>query len=785
MDNSNGVALIWQIAAGEAVWKRHEFIKEEHVFIALCKVHSMLTDPEIQKELDKCLPVAQIIEEVGPIVNTFSSLNLQQDIIRRRVRALLGEGNYNRKEKEVIHRSADCKKLFTDAEEIARKEEASQLMPIHLMKALLAKPTGPIVQALEEHGSSPEELLKALGNVKPADKGPETVKKRGATPYIDRFCLDLTQQARDGKLKPLVHRRDELLQVVRILLRTSKSNPVLIGEAGVGKTAIVHGLAQRIIKGNIYPELRDLRVVELSLSSLVAGTRYRGEFEERLEGIINELKRNPDVIIFIDEIHSVVGAGGAEGALDAASILKPTLANGEIRCIGATTITEYRRWIEKDSALARRFQTVMIDEPSEEEALKIIYIGLKEMFEKKHKVTIEDDAIKASVELSVRYLVDKRLPDKAITVLEDACISRKVMELSFYGEPDHGFNKTVDRDAVEDVISKMTGIAKERISFSMGERILKMEGALKEKIVGQDSAIRVISQYMKRLAVGLHPDEDRPGAFLFVGPTGVGKTATAKAMAEFLFDSEDNLIRIDMSEYMEKHSVAKLIGSPPGYIGYEEEGFLTSRLRTKPYSVVLLDEVEKAHPDVLNLFLQVFDEGRLTDNKGRHIDARHSIFVMTSNIGSELYAKNPVGFQEANNGDTSDLWREITREVKKYFRPEFLNRVRMVFFRSLGEADITKIARSILENYRKRFTDKGISLKITDEALEFICEQGYEPVYGVRHLNRAIDDIVIAPISDMILRGKISNGMTVQICLEGKKLVFRTGNCEHNGTEEA
>ena len=368
-----------------------------------------------------------------------------------------------------------------------------------------------------------------------------------------------------------------------------------------------------------------------------------------------------------------------------------------------------------------------------------------------------------------------------------SCISKKVDELSFYGEMKQDFRKRVDRDAVAGVISAMTGIAKERVSFSMGERILQMENVLKRKIIGQDIAIKVISQYMKRLAAGLHPDEDRPGAFLFVGPTGVGKTATAKAMAEFLFDSEENLIRIDMSEYMEKHSVAKLIGAPPGYIGYENEGFLTSRLRTRPYSIVLLDEVEKAHPDVLNLFLQVFDEGRLTDNKGRRIDARHSIFIMTSNIGSDLYAKNPIGFQKVNGPDAADMWREVMGEVKKYLRPEFLNRTKIVFFRSLEKDDIRKITRSILENYRENLADKGISLTIEDEALEFICEHGYEPAYGVRHLSRAIDDMVVTPLSEMILRGELNDGMTVRVCLEGEKLVFRTPgeDNEDEGTKEA
>ena len=401
MDYSGGTTLVWQIAAGEAVWKRHEFIEKEHIFIALCKIHSLLVDPEIQKEIDKKLPVARLMEEVKPIVNAFSSLKLPQDTLRRCVRVLLGDGSYSRKEGEVIHRSSDCRKLFAAAEEVAKKEGVSWLMPIHLMKAILMEPTAHIEQALREQGTSPEELLKVLGNVGAAEEVPEKAEKIRGTPYIDRFCLDLTQQAREGKLRPLIRRRDELLQVIRILLRISKSNPVLIGEAGVGKTAIVHGLAQRIAKGNIYPELRGVRVVELNLSSLVAGTRYRGEFEERLEGIISELRGSSDVIIFIDEIHTVVGAGGAEGALDAASILKPTLANGEIRCIGATTVAEYRRWIEKDPALERRFQTVMVNEPSEEETLEIIHNGVKEVFERKHMAIIEDDAVRASVELYI------------------------------------------------------------------------------------------------------------------------------------------------------------------------------------------------------------------------------------------------------------------------------------------------------------------------------------------------------------------------------------------------
>jgi ATP-dependent Clp protease ATP-binding subunit ClpC len=765
MNYSQTVLFAWQIAAGEAFYNGDQFIEKEHIFIGLCKVSNLL-QPQVVARTGLQVEIDVIKKEICPLEEVFNSLSLDPTSLRRKVRELMGKGKYQHDEKEVIHRSDTCKEIFNRANIIAQNQH-SILNPCYLFKVILEYPGPHITQSLKEAGVEIEELKKKLDQAHPYPHA-----QPGKTPYLDKFGRDLTALAREGKLSLLIGRRDELLDVIRVLLRTTKNNPVLIGEPGVGKTVIVEGLAQRIVSGNIYPEFREKRLIELNLSSLVAGTRFRGEFEERLEKILKEVKEDPQVTLFIDEIHNMTSAGAAEGALDAANILKPALARGEIRCIGATTIDEYRKRIEKDSALERRFQPILIEEPSREETLKILR-GLKGRFEERHGVRIVNSALEASVKLAVRYLIDRRLPDKAIDLLEDASVQKKVPTLSFHeGMRDYSKPEVTDDDIAR-VVSRRTGIPLEKLTEDERKRILRIEEYLKENIIGQDRAIATISGTIKKASVGLF-DPKRPlGVFLFVGPTGVGKTETAKALAQFLFDSEEAIIRLDMSEYMERHTVSRLIGAPPGYVGYEEEGQLTKKLRTRPYSLVLLDEIEKAHPEVVNIFLSVFDEGRITDAKGRGIDARSSLFIMTSNIGGEIYQKNPLGFQDFNNPDSQDLWREVMAKVKKSFSPEFLNRVEVVFFRALKEKDVVKVAYSMLKDFGQRLNEKGIIFVIDDEAIKFISQQGYEPSYGARHLRRVVEKLVVDPISEMILKGELRSGKVVNVELRDGTLEFK------------
>jgi ATP-dependent Clp protease ATP-binding subunit ClpC len=546
---------------------------------------------------------------------------------------------------------------------------------------------------------------------------------------------------------PIEGRRDEMLQMVRTLSRKTKNNPVLIGEAGVGKTAIVEGLAQRIAKGK---NLIGKRIIELNIASLVGGTKYRGEFEERLNRVIEEAKQHPEVILFLDEIHNLVGTGRAEGSMDAANILKPALARGEISCIGATTIAEYRKYIEKDAALERRFQPVMINEPSPEEAVRIL-LKLKSKFEGHHKVTITEEAIVCAVELSVRYLPYRQLPDKAVDIIDEACASVQVPQLSMVqgiepGEVEKSGGGAVDEKEVAEVISKLTGIPVSKLTEKDVDKLLNLEKYLKERVKGQDEAVKTVANKIRLARTGMR-DKNRPlSVFLFLGPTGIGKTLLAKTIADVLFGSEKEMIRFDMSEYMEKHTVSKLIGAPPGYVGYEEEGQLTSKLRSKPYSVVLLDEVEKAHPDVWNVFLQLFDEGRLTDSKGRTIDGRNAIFIMTSNLPPE----NRMGFKV----DATSIEEEQTLStVRKSFRPEFLNRIdKIIIFKHLSRDIIKDIVKQQLKFFSGQMSKEyGISLSFSGEILDLIVEAGYSQINGAREIQRTIERLIKEPLSEDIL----------------------------------
>jgi len=599
-----------------------------------------------------------------------------------------------------------------------------------------------------------------------------TVSGRQSKKLLDRFGVDLTRLAREGRIETLIGRQKELLKIVRTLTRKTKSNPLLIGDAGIGKTAIIKGIAQLIATGNISPALQEKRVIDLNLAALVAGTKYRGEFEDRIVGIIDECRKSPDIILFIDEIHMLIGAGHASGGLDAANILKPALSKGELTCIGATTMDEYRKYFEKDAALNRRFQPLLIEEPSEPEAVTILN-GLKDNFEIHHGVIINPDAITAAVTLSARYLTDRRLPDKAIDVLDEACARATVSQLTFRKIEDmhDAPKKLVTAEIVADVVSEMSNQPVTVARKAEQERLVGIEDSLKCRIIGQNEAVERVARIVRMSRSGLRAPGKPQGVFLFLGPTGVGKTELAKALTSFLFGSEKAIIRLDMSEFMEKHSIAKLIGAPPGYVGYEEEGQLTGRLRRQPYAVVLLDEIEKAHPVVLDLFLQLFDEGRITDAKGRVIDGKSAIFVMTSNIGADHMQKGPLGFGLEIEDDRQD---RIIAKLKMRIRSELLNRIDdIIIFKPLSRDDIIKIAWLIVAQLRKRMVDQGYNLADPQEdVLTYLAEKGHNEQYGARPLLRVIDDLISIPLSDMIMSGKISSGDQINVSVKGGILIY-------------
>ena len=582
------------------------------------------------------------------------------------------------------------------------------------------------------------------------DEEAGTGKKGGVD--MEEFGYDLTKAAREGKLDPVVGRDTEIARVIEILGRRKKNNPMLIGEPGVGKSAIVEGIALRIASGDISPVLAKKRIISLDIASVVAGTKYRGDFEKRLKAIIKEAQTDPDLILFIDEFHTIVGAGGASGSLDAANMLKPALARGELQCVGATTMDEFTKIVEKDGALDRRFQKIVVEPTDPDETLEILR-HLKSHYEEFHHITYTDDALEAAVRLTDRYITDKSLPDKAIDALDEAGSMVRLNLARKKGSP-----SVVTAEDIASVVSKMTGIPAGRVAESEGNRILKMSQRLKSRIIGQDSAIDTVVRAIQRGRAGLK-DPHRPiGTFLFFGPTGVGKTQLARSLAEYLFDSEENMVRIDMSEYMEKFSVSRLIGAPPGYVGYEEGGQLSERVRRKPYCVVLLDEIEKAHPDIYNLLLQVMDEGRLTDSNGRTVDFKNTIVIMTSNVGSrevEEYG-NGIGFATAGRKLEDDRKNVVAKAVKKAFPPEFINRVdEQVYFNSLTREDIERIIDIELKDLKARALEAGYRITVTPSAKRFVAEAGYDPAYGARPLKRAITRYIEDPVSEFIISDRV------------------------------
>lgn len=783
-------------AAQEAAREmQHNYIGTEHVLLGLLR--------------EPC-------EAVQPLLGGIKYETAMAQAIR-----LVGRGESS---PEHISYTPRTKKIMDQSHAESLTFGSDVIEPEHLWLALLRESEGVAARILQDMGMDIRDAREKLQATLQA-----STKKSGAdaeTPLLKQYGRDLTQAARNGELDPVIGREKEIERVTQILLRRTKNNPVLIGEPGVGKSAIAEGLAQRIANGAIPQMLRGKLLFSLDIASVVAGSKYRGEFEERFRNIMAEIRKNGNVVLFIDELHTIVGAGGSEGAIDASNMLKPALARGEIHCIGATTIAEYRKYIEKDPALERRFQPVRVEEPSKEETLDILN-GLREKYEAHHHVHITDDALKAAVTLSDRYIPDRCLPDKAIDLIDEAASHVRIQ--SFTPAPDmkaleaqidaiaHEKNaavheqafekaavlrdeeralrakieavrrewengvelseKDVDEEEIAQVVAGWTGVPVSRMTEGESERLLRLEETLHRRLIGQDEAVTAVARAIRRARAGLK-DPRRPiGSFLFLGPTGVGKTELCRALGEAMFGDEDSVIRIDMSEYMEKHSVARMIGSPPGYVGFDEGGQLTEKVRRKPYAVLLFDEVEKAHPDVFNLLLQLLDDGRLTDSKGRTVDFKNTIVVITSNIGaSTISTERRMGFGSAASGaqDYEAMKNRVLQEVKNFMRPEFLNRLdETIVFHSLTEEEIVQIARLMLEAVTGRLKERGISLTASDEAVRHLARTGFDPAFGARPLRRAIQRAVEDALSESILSDEVKMGDAVEIVMEGETLRFR------------
>ncbi|NLT94082.1 MAG: ATP-dependent Clp protease ATP-binding subunit [Clostridia bacterium] len=729
-----------------------------------------------------------------------------------------------------------AKKVLGLAQDEAIRWGVSYVGTEHILLGLIREGEGVAAQVLLNLGANPDKIrrqvLAFLGGMPANDPG-EINRKQGSkgggaptkTPTLDEFGRDLTNLARENKIDPVIGRQKEIERVIQVLSRRTKNNPVLIGEPGVGKTAIAEGLARKIVEGNVPEVLKGKRVVALDMGSLVAGSKYRGEFEERLKKVMDEIRQAGNVILFIDEMHTLIGAGAAEGAIDAANILKPALARGELQTIGATTLDEYRKYVEKDAALERRFQPIQVDEPTKEEAIEIL-LGLRDRYEAHHSVQITDEAIKAAVELSDRYITDRFLPDKAIDLIDEASskvrlqvqtappnlkeLEEEIERLSKEKEAavmaqeyekaaeirdleqkkmkeledkrEHWKNEsisktqTVTAEDIANIVSSWTGIPVSKLAQEETEKLLKMEEILHQRVISQEEAIKAVCRAIRRARSGLKNPKRPIGSFIFLGPTGVGKTELARALAEALFGNEDALIRIDMSEYMEKHAVSRLVGAPPGYVGYDEGGQLTEAVRRKPYSVVLLDEIEKAHPEVFNILLQVLEDGRLTDSKGRTVDFRNTVLIMTSNVGaSSIKQAGTMGFTQPSADDSYKAMKErVLDALKKSFRPEFLNRIdETIVFHALEKEDIKKIAGLMLKEIEGRLKENDIKLEVKEEAKDILVKEGFDPVYGARPLRRAIQKLIEDPLADEMLKGTYKAGMTVVVDVENDQIVLK------------
>ena len=788
---------VMQLANQEAQRFNHEYIGTEHILLGLVK------------------------EGSGVAANVLKNLDVDLRKIRLEVEKLVQSGP-EMVTMGKLPQTPRAKKVIEYSMEEARNLNHNYVGTEHILLGLLREADGVAAQVLMNLGLKlddvREEVLNLLGHGMETEGGDRGGRETGPaesgqakggkskTPALDSFGRDLTELARQGKLDPVIGREREIERAIQILCRRAKNNPVLLGEAGVGKTAIVEGFAQRVVNGNVPEILTEKRIVVLDLAMMVAGTKYRGQFEERIKAVMNEVRRAKNTILFIDELHTLVGAGGAEGAIDAANVLKPALARGEIQCIGATTLDEYRKYIEKDSALDRRFQLIMVDPATKDETVEILK-GLRDRYEEHHRVQITDDALDAAVEFSSRYITGRCLPDKAIDVIDEA--GARVRLRSMTRPPDlkdideqvERLNKdkeeavanqdfeaaaslrdqaeklrakkesitrdwreksrqtdgVVDEDVIAEVVSKITGIPLTRLSTEDSLRLMNMEQDLHKRVISQEAAITAISKAVRRSRSGLKDPKRPTGCFVFAGPTGVGKTLLAKALAEFLFGDDEALIQIDMSEYGEKHNASRLIGAPPGYVGYEEGGQLTEKIRRRPYSVVLLDEIEKAHTDIFNVLLQVMEEGRLTDGIGRSVDFRNCVLIMTTNAGAEaIKNEQGFGFQKPDDDASYDSMKErVLERIEKHFRPEFLNRLDdTIIFRHLTNADLKQVVDLELEKVHERLRERGHDMQLSDEAKQFLVKHGSNLDYGARPLRRAIENFVEDPLSEELLKGE-------------------------------
>lgn len=672
--------------------------------------------------------------------------------------------------------------------EEAEAQKSMRVEPKHILAAILSEGGGVAARLLRNRGNElravrgellggtsvpPVEAPRGEGRAGSGEGAKDAPKAAGGTgkeKFLTRYARDLVEEARQGKIDPVIGRNDEVRRVIQTLTKKGKSNPVLIGEAGVGKTAVAKGLALRIAQGQVPDQLKDRRVFDLSLSSMVAGAKHRGEFEERLEGVVQEATADPTIILFIDEIHQLVGAGDSRGGMDASNILKPALARGDFSVLGATTTDEYRKYIEADPALERRFQMIMVGEPSEADALEILR-GLRPRYESHHGVKFTDAALLSAVKLSVRFIPDRNLPDKAIDLIDEAAARVKTRSGVFMAGERPGFE--VNEDVIAEVVSDHSGVPVARMTQEETTRLLEMESYLADRVVGQDHAVKAVAETIRVVRVGLVSPNRPGGVFLFLGPSGVGKTELAKALAEFLFGSDRDLVRLDMSEYHDKHSMSRLIGSPPGYVGSDEEGQLTGAVRTKPYCVVLLDEVEKAHPEVFDIFLQVFDDGRLTDSKGRTVNFANTIIVLTSNLGAREVIASGQQVSEGMAGQLDQLPPLYQKALRGHFRPEFLNRIdEIVSFRSLAAKDLEGIVRIHLKRLVETLKDKEVALEMRQDAIDFLLEVGYQPQFGARPLQRAINTYVSRPLAEEMLRNRTSPGSIVTVYRNGDRLAF-------------
>lgn len=782
---------VMALANQEAQRFNHEYIGTEHILLGLVK------------------------EGSGVGANVLKNLEVDLRKVRLEVEKLVKSGP-DMVTMGKLPQTPRAKKVIEYAIEEARNLNHNYVGTEHLLLGLLREQDGVAAQVLMNLGIKLEEVREEVLNLLGAGVETEEAAPGGAaepgrkggrskTPALDSFGRDLTEMASQGKLDPVIGRQGEIERVLVVLCRRYKNNPVLLGEAGVGKTAIVEGLAQRIVNGDVPELLSDKRIVVLDLAMMVAGTKYRGQFEERIKAVMNEVRRARNIILFIDELHTLVGAGGAEGAIDASNVLKPALSRGEIQCIGATTLDEYRKYVEKDGALERRFQQIIVEAPSREQTLEILK-GLRDRYEAHHRVQITDEALAAAVELSMRYVPARVLPDKAIDVIDEAGArvrlkamtkpsklselegnikklhlekdesvrnadyeraadlrdkaarvkeEKELLEREWQGRRSE-IDGVVDEEVIAEVVSLMTGVPLTRLEKEEAERLLELENELHKRVISQEEAISAVSRSVRRSRSGLK-DPNRPmGSFIFIGPSGVGKTLLAKSLANFMFGSDDALITLDMSEYMEKHNVSRLVGAPPGYVGYEEGGQLTERIRRRPYAVVLLDEIEKAHPDCFNMLLQIMEEGRLTDSFGRHVDFRNVVLIMTSNIGADkITHQTTFGFEKRDEDTSYEKMREtLKQELENYFRPEFLNRVdEVVVFRKLGHKDLVQIVDLELGKVAKRLVEHGLALEVTTEGKDFLLEKGTDEKFGARPLRRAIEQYLEDPISENLLRG--------------------------------